>query len=435
MFGVSPRPLTTSPFSVSAVCLLRLFAPCSSVTFWATTTPLALRHGPVPMRSRALTAGRAAGGLRAEVGAPGPLPPRPRGASELQQSGRHRRARRGRRRCPSPCSRRRTSCPTTTPRPCSTTSRSSTAGAGGEQRGGDHGERRDVRVEAFHWSSLCVEGGAATPGRRRARLVETIETLQAALPAGANRRAGGRGRRAILRCSARMIRAAPRQLRRCSPSRHCGARRAATARAPLPRRLRRASRERASSGGTSPARSRPATAPGASRSRSSAPRPASRRRVRAASRRASCSSRTPPSPTSRSGACATTSASRAAASASPRRRRRHRPRPARLAPEAQRAARSRAAMTRAASSETAGFAFELELDATQPVLLQGEAGVSRRARTRADEPLLQRAAARGARQPARSTAARRRSPAAPGSTTNGATRSSTRAPSAGTGSA
>src|SRR3954469_22416950 len=55
-FGVSPRPLTTSPFSVSDVCLPRLFVPCSSARLLATTTPFALRHGPLPMRSRALTA-------------------------------------------------------------------------------------------------------------------------------------------------------------------------------------------------------------------------------------------------------------------------------------------------------------------------------------------------------------------------------------------
>src|SRR6185436_2615889 len=55
-FGVSPRPLTISPFSVSAVSLLILPLPeCSSATLLATTTPLALRHGPLPMRSRALT--------------------------------------------------------------------------------------------------------------------------------------------------------------------------------------------------------------------------------------------------------------------------------------------------------------------------------------------------------------------------------------------
>src|SRR5882762_6886170 len=57
-FGVSPRPLTTSPFSESEVCLVRLLpAECRSATSLATTTPLAFFHGPLPMRSRAFTAG------------------------------------------------------------------------------------------------------------------------------------------------------------------------------------------------------------------------------------------------------------------------------------------------------------------------------------------------------------------------------------------
>src|SRR4029077_16450095 len=56
-FGVSPRPLMTSPFSLSAVCLLRLLpAPWRSATSLAITTPLAFFHGPLPIRSRALTA-------------------------------------------------------------------------------------------------------------------------------------------------------------------------------------------------------------------------------------------------------------------------------------------------------------------------------------------------------------------------------------------
>src|SRR6185312_13544898 len=56
--GVSPRPLMTSPFSERDVCLLRLLAaPCRSATSFATTTPLAFCHGPLPMRSRAFTAG------------------------------------------------------------------------------------------------------------------------------------------------------------------------------------------------------------------------------------------------------------------------------------------------------------------------------------------------------------------------------------------
>src|SRR3982751_467781 len=55
-FGVSPRPLMISPFSESAVCLVRLLAPCSSATSLATTTPFEFCHGPLPIRSRALTA-------------------------------------------------------------------------------------------------------------------------------------------------------------------------------------------------------------------------------------------------------------------------------------------------------------------------------------------------------------------------------------------
>src|SRR5512137_2142574 len=55
--GVSPRPLTTAPFSFSAVCLVRLLLPCSSATSFAMTSPLTFCHGPLPMRSRALTAG------------------------------------------------------------------------------------------------------------------------------------------------------------------------------------------------------------------------------------------------------------------------------------------------------------------------------------------------------------------------------------------
>src|SRR5438046_898546 len=53
-FGVSPRPLTISPFSFKAVCLLRLLcSECRSLTLFATTTPLAFCHGPLPMRLRA----------------------------------------------------------------------------------------------------------------------------------------------------------------------------------------------------------------------------------------------------------------------------------------------------------------------------------------------------------------------------------------------
>src|SRR5258706_599622 len=55
-FGLSPRPLIGSPFSESAVSFVMFaLSECSSATFFATTTPLALRHGPLPTRSRALT--------------------------------------------------------------------------------------------------------------------------------------------------------------------------------------------------------------------------------------------------------------------------------------------------------------------------------------------------------------------------------------------
>src|SRR5262249_61267334 len=53
--GSSPIPLTSSPSSSSAVSLLMLlFALCRWSTFSAMTTPLALRQGPRPIRSRAL---------------------------------------------------------------------------------------------------------------------------------------------------------------------------------------------------------------------------------------------------------------------------------------------------------------------------------------------------------------------------------------------
>src|SRR5207244_10770363 len=64
MFTASPRPLTASPFSVSAVCLLMLLLEeCRSSTLLATVTPLALRHGPLPMRSRAFTPASPAGNV------------------------------------------------------------------------------------------------------------------------------------------------------------------------------------------------------------------------------------------------------------------------------------------------------------------------------------------------------------------------------------
>ena len=46
-FGLSPRPLTTSPFSVSEFSFdSLLLSLCRSATLAATCTPLALNHGP-----------------------------------------------------------------------------------------------------------------------------------------------------------------------------------------------------------------------------------------------------------------------------------------------------------------------------------------------------------------------------------------------------
>src|SRR5882724_4572110 len=58
MFGLSPLALMVSPFSLSPVSLLiLLLLLCRSSTSLAMTTPLVFCHGPLPMRSRALTAG------------------------------------------------------------------------------------------------------------------------------------------------------------------------------------------------------------------------------------------------------------------------------------------------------------------------------------------------------------------------------------------
>src|SRR4051812_17064512 len=51
-FGVSPRPLMTSPFSESALCLVSALVPCNSATSLAITAPLEFFHGPLPIRSR-----------------------------------------------------------------------------------------------------------------------------------------------------------------------------------------------------------------------------------------------------------------------------------------------------------------------------------------------------------------------------------------------
>src|SRR5262245_24368408 len=58
LFGRSPRALIGSPFSDSAVALeMLLDALCRSATLLAIISPLALVHGPLPIRSLALTDG------------------------------------------------------------------------------------------------------------------------------------------------------------------------------------------------------------------------------------------------------------------------------------------------------------------------------------------------------------------------------------------
>src|SRR4051812_9224315 len=62
VLGVSPRPFTGRPFSLSANSLLtefrsRWISPWRSATFHAMSAPFALYHGPLPMRSRALMGG------------------------------------------------------------------------------------------------------------------------------------------------------------------------------------------------------------------------------------------------------------------------------------------------------------------------------------------------------------------------------------------
>src|SRR5688572_10946345 len=63
-FGLSPTPLTSSPFSVNASCLpiglpmraCSMVSPCSTPWLAEITWPRKLCHGPLPIRSRALTA-------------------------------------------------------------------------------------------------------------------------------------------------------------------------------------------------------------------------------------------------------------------------------------------------------------------------------------------------------------------------------------------
>jgi hypothetical protein len=67
-FGVSPRPVICSPFSLSEFCLLSLLLGlCGSATLIATVTPLAFCQDPGP---DAVLGVHGVGALRAEIGAP-----------------------------------------------------------------------------------------------------------------------------------------------------------------------------------------------------------------------------------------------------------------------------------------------------------------------------------------------------------------------------
>ena len=259
-------------------------------------------------------------------------------------------------------------------------------------------------------------------------LVETQRPFKRRCPVASARRTSAAQRR--VRCWRHAV--APRPSRSpCSRRvRHALAdardrRRATHRRCASPRDFGAHPRCRGSSGGTSPA----ALDGGGARlglpdHLLSRRRPARRRRRAAASRRASCCSRMPRSPISSAAACATTSASRAAASASPQAaRRRHRRVAARLAARARAAGggASRYARAPRATAPASPSTSQLDADAAGAAarrrrrLAQGPAA-------RADEPLLQRAAARGARHARARRPSRSPSPAAPGSTTNGAMR-------------
>ena len=70
-FGVSPRPLSTSPFSVSEFSFdSLLLSLCRSATLAATCTPLALNHGPAADAVLRVHAGLAVRAGRARVRAP-----------------------------------------------------------------------------------------------------------------------------------------------------------------------------------------------------------------------------------------------------------------------------------------------------------------------------------------------------------------------------
>ena len=400
-----------SPFSVSAVSLLRLLAPCSSATLLATTTPLALRHGPGPMRSRALTAAAPPRGLRAQVGTPGAVARAGRGGERLVQSGRRRRGRRGRRPCPSRCSSHEEAHVVLRRRPSSSRRRPASDGAAAattRRRAGGPSDESRIGVP-FRRSG----GGARDEARgAAARLVESRQAASSGVAPVCATRAAAAQQRAVRCCRHASRRRPARSLagRGALLPRRRRRRRRDRALRPLalPARLRRASRDAAPSGGTSTgalagrrrarwgfqitffraatgvgraqpsrfaarqllfahaARHRPRGAP-------PAPRPAHRaQRLRHRRGRASAT------PTS---CCATGACARAAAAAQPLSRARR----AATAPASPSTSRSRR-RSRCCCKATAALA-------------QGPAA-------RADEPLLQRAAARGRAARCASTADR-----------------------------
>ena len=70
LLGVSPRPLTTSPFSVRAVCLVRLLPPCNSSRFLGDHDAFGVLPWPTPDAVARINRGLAVGSLGAEVGMP-----------------------------------------------------------------------------------------------------------------------------------------------------------------------------------------------------------------------------------------------------------------------------------------------------------------------------------------------------------------------------
>ena len=97
-FGVSPRPLTTSPFSLSAVCLVRLLLAVQLVDILGDDSPLALLPGTVADAVARVDGRAAVGGLRAQIGVPGRLPA-PAACASCWQCDPRRPARRDRRPC------------------------------------------------------------------------------------------------------------------------------------------------------------------------------------------------------------------------------------------------------------------------------------------------------------------------------------------------